>query len=187
MNLYDFDNTIFKGDSSVNFYKYSLARHPFIVFASSLKASKEIIKYIFKKSNIGYIKSELFSYVKHIKDLDTYVNNFILKESKNIKKFYLENQKEDDVIISASFDFLIVPFCKSLGIKNIIATKYDVKKGSIIGNNCKGEEKVIEFKKLFKDREVNEAYSDSLSDIPMLSLAKKAYLVKDNEIIEYNK
>ena len=28
MNVYDFDKTIYDGDSSVDFYKFSLKRHP---------------------------------------------------------------------------------------------------------------------------------------------------------------
>ena len=45
MNIYDFDNTIFKGDSSIKFIKYSLLRHPFIVIPSMFKSLWECIKY----------------------------------------------------------------------------------------------------------------------------------------------
>ena len=94
----------------------------------------------------------------------------------------MNHQKSDDVIISASFNFIIEPLCKEIGIKNIIATKYDVREGHIIGNNYKGEEKVKQLKKMYPNNIVKEAYSDSLSDIPMLKLAKEAYLVKNNEL-----
>ena len=185
MNIYDFDNTIFDGDSSFKFIKYSFVRHPFLLLWSFLKAFKEAIKCLFKESNIGNIKSELFSFVKYLNNFDKYMNNYVLKMKKHIKPFYLQQQKENDVVISASFDFIIIRICKSLGIKNVIATKYDIKKGHIIGENCKGEEKVHRFNKIFSNTTVNEAYSDSLSDIPMLKLAKKAYLVKRNKIELY--
>lgn len=183
MNLYDFDNTIFKGDSSVKLIKYSFLRHPIMLTISSFKALKELIK----GSSLGNIKSELFSFVKKIPDLDSYINKFIVKNKKHIKKFYLERQKDNDVVISASFDFLIIPFCHSIGINNVIATKYDTKKGSIIGKNCKGEEKVKRFMEIYKNKVVLEAYSDSLSDEPMLKLAQKAYLVKNEQLIPYEK
>ncbi len=186
MNIYDFDNTILKGDSSIKFIKYSLIRHPLLVIKSFLKAFKECVKLLFKKSNLGLIKSELFSFVKNLNDFDNYINNFIIKNQRYVKNFYLEQQSDNDVVISASFDFIIIPFCKSLGIKNIIATKYDVKKGHIIGNNCKGEEKVKRFHELYPKALVKNAYSDSLSDIPMFNLAKNAYLVKDDELILYH-
>ncbi len=185
MNLYDFDNTIYDGDSSVDFIKYSLLRHPWLVLFAIFKAFKELIKYPFHKSNLGLIKSELFSFVRYIENFDEYINNYVLKKIKNIKKFYLDNQQPDDVVISASFDFIIIPFCQKLGIKNVIATLFDVKKGHIIGDNCKGNEKVKRFKKVYKNVNVEEAYSDSLSDVPMLQLAKRAYLVKGEEVNLY--
>lgn len=185
MNIYDFDNTILKGDSSVKFIKYSLIRHPLIVLVSMLKALKEYVKSLFHQSNLGSIKSALFSFVKKINNLDLYVQDFVIKNQKYVKKFYLENKKDDDIVISASFDFIIIPFCKSLGIKNVIATKYDVKKGCIIGHNCKGKEKVLRFQEEFGNPKVKEAYSDSLSDLPMLSLAEFPYLVKGNKLILY--
>ena len=187
MNIYDFDDTIFDGDSSVNFIKYSIVRHPFIVLFSVVKFFKELVKYLFGKSNKGLLKSELFSFVKYIDNLDEYMDKYVLKYQKNIKNFYLEQQKEDDVVISASFDFIVRPFCEKLGIKTIIATKYDTKNGCIIGNNCKGKEKIVRFKKVFKNPKVECAYSDSLSDIPMFEIAKKAYLVKKDQLIPFEK
>ena len=187
MNIYDFDDTIFEGDSSVEFIKYSLFKHPFRLIWCFIKAIKEVIKYLFKKSNIGLIKSELFSFVKYIDNLDEYMEDYVLKYQKNIKKFYLEQQKDNDVVISASFDFIVRPFCKKLGIKEVIATEYDTKKGCIIGKNCKGKEKIVRFNKVFKNPKVNEAYSDSLSDIPMFEIAKKGFLVKGEELIPYEK
>ncbi len=186
MNLYDFDNTILKGDSSHKFIRYSLVRHPFIVLWSLIKTLKECIKYLFKKSNFGLIKSELFSFVKYIKNFDEYMDKYVLKNIKYVKKFYLDQKKDSDVIISASFEFIIKKYCEYLNIKNVIGTKFDVKKGCIIGNNCKGEEKVRRFYAEYGDKhEILNAYSDSLSDIPMLKLAKNAYIVKDEELIKY--
>lgn len=187
MNIYDFDDTIFSGDSSVKFVGYSLVRHPFLVFWSFIKSIKEGIKYLFKKSDFGLIKSEIFSFVKHIKNLDEYMNDYVLKHQKDIKKFYLEQKKDNDVVISASFDFIVRPFCEVLGIKYIICTEFDVKKGKIIGKNCKGKEKIVRFKKIFKNPKVDNAYSDSLSDIPMFEIAKQGYVVKGDKLIPYQK
>ena len=187
MNIYDFDDTIFMGDSSVEFIKYSLLHHPVKVLWAILKSTKEIVKYLFKKSNIGLIKSVMFSFVKDIKNLDEYMSDYVIKYQKNIKNFYLEQKKDDDVVISASFEFIVKPFCDKLGIKHVIATKYDTKKGKIIGENCKGKEKIKRFNKVFKNPKVEKAYSDSLSDIPMFEIAKKAYLVKGEKLIPFEK
>ena len=185
MNIYDFDNTIFDGDSSFKFFKYSLKRHSFLVLKSLIKSLKDCLKYIFGKSDLGNIKSTIFSFVKDIDNLDEYIDLFIIKNMSNIKKFYLDNQKDNDVIISASFEFIIKPFCEKLGIKNVIATKYDIHKGKIIGKNCKGKEKIVRFSEYYNKEDVECAYSDSLSDLPMFEIAKQAYLVEGNVLKRY--
>ncbi len=183
MNVYDFDNTIFDGDSSIKFIKYSFTKHPFKVILCLLKSMRNILV---KEDKLGKIKSDIFGFVKDINNLDEYVNIFVKKNMKHIKKFYLEKRKDNDLVISASFDFLIKAFCQELKI-DYIATLYDTKKGCIIGKNCKGQEKINRFKSLYKNALINESYSDSLSDEPLLNYAKVSYLVKKDKLIEYKK
>ena len=52
------------------------------------------------------------------------------------------------------------------------------------GKNCYGEEKVNVFKKYY-DSQIDEFYSDSISDEPLALLAKKAYIVDKNEIKDW--
>ena len=89
MNIYDFDNTIFKGDSSIKFIKYSLLRHPFLVLVASLKSLGEVIKYIFKKSDFEKIKGKMFSFVKRINNLDEYLDKYVNSKMKYINWFKL--------------------------------------------------------------------------------------------------
>lgn len=182
MNIYDFDKTIFDGDSSVCFFKFSLVHHPLLVIKSIFIAIPEGIKYIFHKSDFGKVKSKLFNFVSKIDDLDNYMASYVKRYKNQIKTYYYEKQQDNDVVITASFEFIVKPLCDSLGIKSVIGTKFDTKKGTIIGKNCKGEEKVKRFKEIYKNASVEEAYSDSLSDKPMLNLASKAYLVKGKSI-----
>ena len=173
MYLFDFDNTIYDGDSSLDLVLYSLVRHPLLVICS-----------MFKIKSFNNVKESIFSFLYKIKDLYSYIDVFVLKHNHKIKKWYISRNKSKDVIISASYDLWIEPFCKSIGAYNVISTKVN-KSGKIIGNNCKGKEKVILFKKLYKNVKVKEAYSDSYSDKPMLDLAKRGYIVKKNNIILY--
>lgn len=183
MNAYDFDKTIYDKDCSVGFYFYSWKKHFFLMIWYLFKTIGWAFLYLIKKIDFKALKEKMFSYVTKIKNLDKEVNDFWEKHKNGIKKFYLNNQKDDDVIISASFDFILKPIIKELGIKNLICTKYNLKTGKIIGNNCHDKEKVIEFKKQFKNKTINEAYSDSMSDLPMLEYAKKAYVVKGDKLI----
>ena len=56
--------------------------------------------------------------------------------------------------------------------------------GKIDGENCYGEQKIIEFSKMFDIRKMDAFYSDSLSDLPIMKKAKKAYLVDGDKITE---
>lgn len=184
MNIYDFDNTIYKGDTGVDIVLYSFKRYPFKVIKCIIKGLK--LKKKYKSFNDKNVKEALFSFLFEIDNLDKYINSFIDSHIKNIKDWYLKQQKENDTIISASYDLWINPFCKRLGINNVICTNVN-NNGHIIGKNCKSEEKVKRFKKEFPNIKVNESYSDSSTDIPMLLLGKKAFIVEGNNLIPYKK
>ena len=130
-------------------------------------------------------REEVISAMRELNPDAEFIDSFIDSHIKNIKPWYKSQQKENDTIISASYDLWINPFCERLGIKNIICTKVD-DKGKIIGENCKGEEKVKRFREEFPNVEVLESYSDSSTDIPMLLLAKKPFIVDGNKIKPYS-
>ena len=56
------------------------------------------------------------------------------------------------------------------------------KTGKITGENCRGEEKVLRFKKQYQDASINQFYSDSQSDTPLKLLAKESFLVKKDQL-----
>ena len=73
-----------------------------------------------------------------------------------------------------------------LNIKNWIATNYSIETGKISGENCYGEQKVVEFKRLYKKQKLEAFYSDSLSDLPMMKVADSAWLVEGEVVKEIN-
>ncbi len=186
MNIYDFDNTIYKGDTNTDLIKYSFLRHPFIVSSSLIRSSILYKKYKRKEIPFKDVKEEMLDFLFKINNRDKYLDKFVDKHMHKIKKWYLNQKREDDTIMSASYEIWISKFCKKLNIKNIIATKTD-EYGKIIGNNCKGAEKIKIFKELYPSVKVENAYSDSHVDIPMLEYAKHGYVVEDNDLIPYKK
>ena len=60
----------------------------------------------------------------------------------------------------------------------LIGTRMDPATGLIDGSNCRGEEKVRRLRSAQPDAVVDRAYSDSLTDLPMLRLARRPYLVR---------
>ena len=91
------------------------------------------------------------------------------------------------LLISASPECYLKYFEDEDFIDGVIGTKFEFINGRFInkisGLNCKGEEKVerintfLQEHDLIIDKENSVAYSDSLSDAPMFSLVKNAYLI----------
>ena len=184
MNIYEFDNTIYDGDSCKDIVLYGLKKYPKIAFKSLLKARIKNKDYKKKKIEFEIVKESLLSFIFKINDYQKFINEFVKSHMKKIKPWYLSKKKKDDIIVSASYDLWINEFAKKLGVKNVIATKVN-SEGKIIGKNCKREEKVRRIKESFKNRTFMEAYSDSEADLPILKLAKVAYVVEGNNIIKY--
>ncbi len=184
MNAYDFDKTIYKNDSSADFYLYCLRKHPKVLKFAPKMVAGFIKFYVFGKGTKTEFKEKVMLFASVI-DLEKDINAFWDKKIKGIKKFYLDNQKEDDVIISASPRFILEPICKRLNIKHLICSEVSPETGKFSGLNCHGKEKVVRFYKEFPDAKVEEFYSDSRSDTPMAEIAEKAFLVKGDKITNW--
>ncbi len=180
MTGYDFDKTIYGSDSSTDFFKFMLIRKLYLLLCLPYFVCI-LFLYAIRLVNKKRVKELLFFYVPHQKNLEKIVNEFWDKKINKIYSWYLSQQKDDDVIISASLEFLIEPAMKRLGIKYYSATKYNKVTGKIEGHNCYGEEKVERFHQMFGDMKLDAFYSDSLSDKPMMLISDNAYLVKNSK------
>ena len=98
-----------------------------------------------------------------------------------IRPWYLAQKRPDDLVISASPEFLLAPACRMLGIRAPIASRVDVQTGRYTGANCKGEEKPRRLREAYPDVVIDDFYSDSRSDAPLARMAKRAWLVKGDE------
>ena len=115
--------------------------------------------------------------------LDDIVKEFWDKNEHKIKKFYLKNQKDDDVILSANSDFILNEICRRIGVNNLLCSHMDEKNGEIT-RLCFHKKKVDIFKETFPDAQIDEFYTDSMNDRPMFKLANHVYIVKGNVIKE---
>ena len=184
MNVYDFDKTIYDGDSTADFYLFSLKRHKRIVTLAPSLFGAVVRFYVFKKGSKTDFKQVMYRFLRFC-DIDRDVSDFWEINQKKIKKYYLEQKKSDDVIISASPEFLLEPIADKLGISALMASRVDKHTGIYDGVNCQGKEKVRRFYEKFPDGRIDEFYSDSYSDSPLAEIADKAYLVKKEELTEW--
>ncbi|MEG0239388.1 MAG: HAD-IB family phosphatase [Anaerorhabdus sp.] len=184
MNVYDFDETIYDGDSTRDFVFYLVKKYPKTLLVLP-KVGIKGIRYVLKNISKTEFKTNVYSMFKYIPNIDKELELFVDNHMHCIKRWYIEQQKEDDVIISASPEFLLQPFMDKLGIRYLIASKVNKFTGEYRGLNCYGEEKVVRFDQELNRNDIDKFYSDSYSDDPMAKLAKQAFLVKGNQLVKW--
>ena len=184
MNVYDFDGTIYSGDSSVDFYFYSLRRHPGIIRYAPGQA-KGALLYFLKRIDKKSLKEHFFSFLRGI-DAAQYAEDFWQKNAGKIRPWYLQQQAPDDAVISASPEFLLQPICRMLNIQHLIASKVQLSSGRFLAENCYGAEKLRRWNEESGHREIDCFYSDSQSDAPLASFAKNAFLLKNGAWVAWN-
>lgn len=175
MNVYDFDKTIYPADSTAQFYKWCLRRYPacrrtlgctawaFFCMGTRLK-TKTKSKEIFYRF-LRYVPADaptLF-WQEHIAA---------------VRPWFHAQRQADDLVISASPEFLLAPAAQMLEFA-LIASPVEQTTGLYRGENCHGAEKVRRFREMYGDSRVDGFWSDSRSDAPMAALADKAFLVRN--------
>ena len=181
-DLYDFDGTIYDGDSGVDIILFALKKYPKIFFLLIINCFKYLFKIIDKETFKGY----MFSFVKYIDNMDEFLNEFWDRNECKIKTFW-KNKKshKKDIIISASGYFWLKPIADKYEVVDLIATNIDTSTGKIIGNNCHGKEKVKLFYSKYKDAIIDKMYTDSSNDLPLIKEARQGFMVKKNIIMPY--
>lgn len=179
MNLYDFDKTIYLYDSTFKFFLHCLKQNPAIAFRLPSQALAFALWKLGIKDKM-YFKQRFFCFLRSVKNVETEIERFWDKQEKNICRWFLDCKSEGDIVVSASPEFLIRPITERLCVK-CIATQVDCKSGKFLSPNCYGEEKTNRLRKI-GITEVEKAYSDSKSDLPMLNLAASGYIVKNSSI-----
>ncbi len=175
--VYDFDHTIYRGDASMDFIIFCFMRHPkFLRYIPRYGIA--LVQYILGVKTRKQIKQVAFSFLNEIEDINHELVVFWTSHARKVEPWYKRQQRSDDVIISASPEFLLRPIVDRLGVKSLIGTRMDTNTGHISGENCRAVEKVKRFKNSNFFQPVEVAYSDSLSDMPLFKLAKRAYVVR---------
>ena len=182
INIYDFDNTIYRGDASLGFYFFCLRRQPSLLRYFPYQAWYFLL-YLMRVVDKTAFKSAYFVFLRGLGDTKEVVNKFWEKRFGRIKRWYLTADHSKDVIISASPEFLLLPVFNELKAHKLIATKVDAKTGIIKGNNCRGEEKVARLLEVLDGSVIESTYTDTLSDLPILGLAKNQFIVKGDKIL----
>lgn len=183
MNTYDFDGTIYHGDSTVDFFLFALKTKPAILryFPCQLAGA---LRYGLGLADKTFLKEKFFSFFPAI-DASDLVEVFWAAKHGNIYPWYPPHHKNDDIILSASPEFLLRPICKRLGVQHLIASRVDPSTGKFEGVNCRGSEKVKRLKEEYGVLHVDEFFSDSKADSPMAAIADHAFLIRGGKPVDW--
>ena len=185
MNVYDWDDTIYRGDSTFGLVRYAYVHRPKTLLSIPRTAVCGLL-FVLKIMPKQQFKENLFHMFTMIQDMEVFVEEYTSSHLKQVKDWYKNQQKADDVVISASPEFLIRSFCEKVGIKTVMGSPVDMHTGKYYGKNCHGEEKVKRYRSVFGNTPIEHFYSDSRSDTPMANISENAYLVKGNLLKEWN-
>ena len=185
MNIYDFDKTIYDGDSTAAFIKYCTKKYKKTLI-TLLPTAWAVFLYIIGIYTKTQFKEKMYRFLMYIPDIDEALNDFWDKHEKNILDYYIVQKCEDDIIISASPDFLLEPICKRLGIKKLIASRVDKHTGKYTGKNCWGKEKVGRLWEKYEINHCDKFFSDSYSDTPLAGIADNAFIVRQNVLTPWD-
>ena len=169
IDIYDFDKTIVPFDSGSLFVKYCVLHYPWILICLPIISVTGLLK-LLKLISFTTFKKSCFMFVPLI-PIKKAVKKFWDKYEEDVFDWWLEKDKRNFVVISASPDFLLEDISERLSFNHLISTRHN-KRGIIIGQNCRGEEKVRRFNEMFQNVKVVDVFSDSFyHDKPIFSLA----------------
>ena len=174
MDVYDFDGTLYQGDSTADFLKWCMRRHPRVAFTlprAGVAAGACMGLHVIDKTRF---KAALYRFLPCVPDIEREVERFWAVHERRIGGPC--NPHTGDLVISASPEFLLRDVCARRGFP-LIASQVDPHTGRVLGPNCSGQEKVMRFRERFGEERIDRFYSDSRNDDPLAMLAEEAFLV----------
>ena len=188
MRVFDFDGTIYDGESLFDLYLFSAKYNPKV-----LRYIAPVLRYAIKyklgratfdqmEYGVGKLCHGYLSELAESLEFEELVNAFWDQNMKRIKPWY--KPQPDDVILTASFDLTVGEACRRLGISHVVGSVIDQGSMSVEFLNF-NINKPKRFRELYGEGVViDEFYTDSRFDQPMIDIARHAYMVKGNKVTQ---
>ncbi len=108
MNVYDLDHTIYPGDSTLDFWRFCVKRWPAALLPLPWAA---LSGGLFKAGLCARetFKGRFYRFLRRVPDVEGTVSDFWEDHIERIYPWYLDQRREDDLVISASPDFWSSP------------------------------------------------------------------------------
>ena len=174
MDVYDFDGTLYRGDSTRDFLLWCARRYPRVALTLPRSSVAALACYKFHIIEKTRFKGVLYRFLRCIPDVEREVERFWEARKQRIGGPC--KPQAGDLVISAGPEFLLRGICAQRGLA-IIASKVDPVTGRTLGPNCSNAEKVVRFREAYPNATIDNFYSDSRNDDPLANLATRAFMV----------
>ena len=184
MKVFDFDNTLYHGESAVDLALYMIRNNRKIILYLP-KIFVNLIKYklcmVEKKKMVAAINDFLRNALRDKNEIFSAVDGFWEKNRCKLDKAMLKRIEKDDIIITAGPDFLINGIRDLINTDHIISSRIDAEKMKVKYLNF-GENKVKGYKAMYGDRRIDCFYTDSYNDKALMDISDKVYIVKKGRL-----
>ena len=185
IDVYDFDGTIYDGDSTVDFVRFALLRHPAMLFGLP-RIAWAALCLAGKKIGLTQFKSVLFGEMSRRFSLEKEAKAFWQSERtrKKLGAWFEHTPRDLPIVIaSASPEFELQHAARLLGVSRLIGTTCDMQTGELTGPNCKGARKIERIREVYGEFEVRAMYTDDAkADGPLLEIAQEKYIVTHGQV-----
>ena len=190
MRVFDFDNTIYDGESIMDVFLYFLKKDFKTIVRYAPKFIRDFIRYKLDKITVEEAMESYGAAFKEYCDgyediYEEFEKFWDLNEHK-VKKLYLDIQHEDDIVVSGCPYCLLKIICDRIGIKHYIGSDIDPIKGEI-NSICYKEHKLEVFRSVYGDVVIDDFYTDSIADKPMMDISQNVFMVDGNKITQTKK
>lgn len=197
--LFDFDNTVAQGDSIKRLLIYDLKKHPWHLLYF-IKVGLCYILYLLNLLSFEKAKSAILFPLCYMSDEELksfYEKYIVISYYPHVVEEMQKKKDEGYVVILCTASCEAYMRYQQLPVDCLLGTKTrridNHETNEVIGKNCKDGEKIhrimeyLESENIEIDYANSYGYSDSNSDLPMLSLVqnKKRVLLKTGKIIEF--
>lgn len=210
MRVFDFDGTIYDGESLFDLYMFSaryepkVLRHlaPVLRYAVQYKMGRATLAQM--ERGVGGVTCDylhdvaasrrilrlggaapdagLAGEVAIAEGVSALVNEFWNRHMDRIKPWY--EPHPDDVILTASFDVTVGEACRRLGLNRLVSSTVDPRTMRVTCLNF-NTNKPKRFREVVgPDVVIDEFYTDSRFDQPMIDMARTAFMVSGNRITQ---
>ena len=165
MRVFDFDNTIYDGESVIDFYLFSLRRNPKVARYVPV-VLYHLLRYKLGRTTMADLeqagRKHAAQYLSSFDDPEGLVRDFWDGHIRKIKAWY--HPVKDDVIVTASLNLIMDEVCRRLGVQHCICSVVDRQTLTVEYINFSAN-KVSAFRKCFGASAVPDAfYTDNAAD-----------------------